>query len=110
LASLSSNKEAPIFRLYHLPDLSLMASFGMRGHGPVTDGKKIYILSKSDERNPCSCLEVWTWEGEPVARYQLDRELDHFVIEGNVLYGVDNGNIYEDEVIKILEYNLLALY
>jgi len=87
-----------------------MASFGMRGHGPVTDGKRIYILSKSDERNPCSCLEVWTWEGEPVARYQLDRELDHFVIEGNVLYGVDNGNIYEDGVMKILEYNLPALY
>ena len=77
---------------------------------PVTDEKRIYILSTSDERNPRSCLEVWTWEGEPVACYQLDRELNHFVIEGNVLYGVDNGNIYEDEVMKILEYNLPALY
>jgi len=74
---------------------------------PVADGKNIYILCESNENGtPLEYLEVWTWDGEPVARFRLDRELDHFAIEGNVMYGVDNSNIYEDGVMKIIEYKL----
>ena len=74
---------------------------------PLTIGDRIFVLCRNNISGHSDVyLEVWNWEGDPIARYQLDRELDHFAIEGNVMYGVDNSNIYEDGVMKIIEYKL----
>lgn len=60
---------------------------------PQTDGNYIYILCKNSTRTEEKApeLQIWNWEGEPVARYELDRPLTLFDIspQHHKLYAVD---------------------
>lgn len=67
---------------------------------PRTDGNYIYILCKNSTRTEEKApeLQIWNWEGEPVARYELDRPLTLFDISAtrHKLYAVDGE--HEDEI------------
>lgn len=67
---------------------------------PRTDGNYIYILCKNSTRTEEKApeLQIWNWEGEPVARYEMDRPLTLFDISAthHKLYAVDGE--HEEEI------------
>lgn len=60
---------------------------------PHTNGKYIYVMCKNSTRaeDRIQELQVWNWEGEPIARYDMDRKLTLFTIseKEKKLYAVD---------------------
>lgn len=75
---------------------------------PRTDGNYIYVLCKNGSRAEKKApeLQIWNWEGKPVARYELDRPLTLFTLSGKYhkLYAVDGE--HEEEIYV---YDLPAL-
>ncbi|MBR0041733.1 MAG: hypothetical protein IJP36_01915 [Bacteroides sp.] len=55
---------------------------------PCADEKNIYVLANSNNDN--TLLEVWDWNGNISAQYQLDRNISNFTYSPthNVLYAV----------------------
>ena len=55
---------------------------------PCADNKYIYVLTKQEEE---PILEVWTWNGELVERYSLDKKISNFVVSNkyHTLYAVN---------------------
>lgn len=60
---------------------------------PHTNGKYIYVMCKNSTRaeDRIQELQVWNWEGAPIARYDMDRKLTLFTIseKEKKLYAVD---------------------
>ena len=67
---------------------------------PCADNKYIYVLTKQEEE---PILEVWTWNGELVERYSLDKKISNFVVSNkyHTLYAVN-----KDIEDKIYVYKL----
>lgn len=72
---------------------------------PQTYEDYIYVMCKNATRSEEKIqeLQVWNWEGEPIARYNMDRKLTIFTIspENKKIYAIDGEN--ED---KIYVYDL----
>jgi hypothetical protein len=67
----------------------------------------LYALCKNKKRNESlpednTELQVWDWDGNPVALYNLDKYLFCFTIDEkeNVLYGVNRDEENEDKIFK----------
>lgn len=60
---------------------------------PRTNGKYIYVMCKNSTRaeNRIQELQVWNWDGEPIARYDMDRKLTLFTVSDKEkkIYAVD---------------------
>lgn len=58
-----------------------------------TNGKYIYVMCKNSTRaeNRIQELQVWNWDGEPIARYDMDRKLTLFSVSDKEkkIYAVD---------------------
>ena len=67
---------------------------------PYATDKHIYVLcsNKNTSENACSELQVWDWEGNPLACYTFDRKLSLMAISEKYgkIYGIDN--MIEDHI------------
>ncbi len=72
---------------------------------PTADNDYIYLLAKGDKE--ANVLEVWDWDGKPVAHYQLDKPFRTFTVypKNRKVYAVDSDR--DDGVIYT--YDLPAL-
>jgi len=63
---------------------------------PWTDGTYVYVICKNkkiaDKKPNRTELQVWDWDGNPVAQLWLDKPIDYFTIslDYNKLYAVDS--------------------
>lgn len=62
---------------------------------PCADDKYIYALTKQEEQ---PILEVWTWNGELIAHYSLDKKIGNFVVSNkyHTIYAIDKN--VEDKI------------
>ena len=56
---------------------------------PCMDADYIYILTTENKRK---VLEVWNWDGVPIAHYLLDKDIVNITVSSNKIYAVDNKN------------------
>lgn len=57
---------------------------------PCVDENNIYILSTVEEGQ--KVLEIWDWNGNPIAHYLLDKDIRHIAVSSNnhKIYAIDN--------------------
>jgi hypothetical protein len=79
---------------------------------PRASDKYIYVLCKdskvSDDYGEETKLQIWDWDGNPVANLILDRKIDFFIIyeEEQKIYAINVDEGHEDKiyVYSIPEY------
>lgn len=62
---------------------------------PVTDGRLIYVLCASSQEEKsfdtsATELQVFDWDGNPVASYTLDHYANHIALDGKTIYAVNS--------------------
>jgi hypothetical protein len=73
-----------------------------RGY-PQASEKYIYVLCKNQKYtdiNNNTELQVWTWNGNPIAIFNLDQKIDLFVISENErrIYALNTDEGHEDKI------------
>ena len=48
--------------------------------------------SNNRRENKRKILEVWNWDGVPIAHYLLDKDIVNITVSSNKIYAVDNKN------------------
>lgn len=59
------------------------------------------VLETQDTFKPL--INVWDWEGNPIARFQIDRLLSNFTVVGNKLYGTPISALRELYIYELPE-------
>lgn len=104
-----------MFSVYRLPDIDYLYSFGRKGQGPdefatiyfkrivptdegfklCCNDRRIYHVSLDD-----GSVQVWRWDGAPVASYWLDHRISSFALSERTgkIYAVSTDEGAADQI------------
>jgi hypothetical protein len=73
---------------------------------PFSTDKYIYVCCRNQKFGETQTdnteLQIWNWDGKPVAKYMLDKYIGCFTVDEqqNVLYGANSNEGNEDKIFK----------